>query len=408
MKNSGGLRRSKRARTLELFIVSGWLAIVIALAAASFYRRGYILYYGDAQAHLDLSRSIIDSRTPGYDQLGTVWLPLLHVICLPFVRNVWLWSTGLAGTIPVAFCFVVAGTCFYFAAKTTYGSSLAAAVVICVLALNPNVLYLGSIPMTEVVFFAGLALFLVAFAKFRTTARKSWLTLGIAASWAMSLTRYDGWFLIPFASLWFAIAAPHRKWIVLAVFGVLASLAPAYWILHNWWETGNGFDFYSGPYSAKAIQGSKPYSGYHDWALSVLYYGKAAQLCAGSYTLAIGILGVVCAAIKRVFAPLGFLLLTPLFYIWSLHSSGNPIHVPQLWPYSYYNTRYGIALVIAAAFASGAIVSFLPVRFSKLALALPIMALIPWLARPGIGSSICWKESQVNSVARRAWTDAGA
>jgi len=32
-------------------------------------RHGYILYWGDAQAHLNAGRSLIDSRTPGYDQL---------------------------------------------------------------------------------------------------------------------------------------------------------------------------------------------------------------------------------------------------------------------------------------------------------------------------------------------------
>jgi hypothetical protein len=35
---------------------------------------------------------------------------------------------------------------------------------------------------------------------------------------------------------------------------------------------------------------------------------------------------------------------------------------------------------------------------------LPIAALAPWLWRPGGASVVAWKESQVNSVARRAWT----
>ena len=71
------------------------LALLIAICSWWLYRQNYLLYYGDAQAHLNISRSIIDSRTPGYDQLGTVWLPLLHVICLPLVRYDWLWSTGV-------------------------------------------------------------------------------------------------------------------------------------------------------------------------------------------------------------------------------------------------------------------------------------------------------------------------
>ena len=39
------------------------------------------------ESHLNISRALIDSRTPGYDQLGTVWLPVLHLLCLPFVRS---------------------------------------------------------------------------------------------------------------------------------------------------------------------------------------------------------------------------------------------------------------------------------------------------------------------------------
>ena len=38
--------------------------------------RGYTLYYGDAEAHLNIARRVLDSRTPGPEQLGTVWLPL--------------------------------------------------------------------------------------------------------------------------------------------------------------------------------------------------------------------------------------------------------------------------------------------------------------------------------------------
>ena len=45
-----------------------------------------MLYYGDADAHLKIARRIVDSQTPGYEQIGTVWLPLLHLLMLPLVR----------------------------------------------------------------------------------------------------------------------------------------------------------------------------------------------------------------------------------------------------------------------------------------------------------------------------------
>ncbi len=224
----------------------------------------------------------------------------------------------------------------------------------------------------------------------------------------MSLTRYDGWFLIPFAGGWFALSAKNRQWLILVGFGTLASLAPLYWLAHNWWETANALDFYNGPYSARAIQGARSYPGYHDWKVAILYYAKAGQLCAGWCLLLLGGVGLVCAAIKKALAPVLFLLLTPIFYVWSIHSSWTPIFVPQLWPHSYYNSRYGIAVVALAAFAAGAIVLALPVRWRKLAFALPVISIAPWLLTPSRENWICWKESQVNSIARRAWTARGA
>lgn len=383
------------------------LCALITAAASWFFLHGYILYYGDAAAHLNISRTLIDSRTPGYDQLGTVWLPMLHVLCLPFVANDWLWSTGLAGTLPVAMCFVVAGTGFFLAARLAYRDSLAAAIVVACFALNPNLLYLASIPMTEVVFFAGLAMLLFVLFAFRESPRWYLIVLGAAASCSMSLTRYDGWFLIPFAGLAFALMARNRLAVLLA-FGALASLAPLYWMAHNFWETNDALDFIRGPYSAASIQGARPYPGFHDWPVAFHYYFQAGQLCTGWPLLVLGAIGLCCAMRRDASGAIWFLLLTPLFYVWSIHSSKTPIHVPQLPPFSYYNTRYGIALLPPAAFAAGAVVLVLNQRMRRWAAVIPLIAISCWLAQPGEAHWICWKESQVNSVGRREWIAAGA
>lgn len=403
MTNSGD---SPRSRTV-LSHLPGWtapalvalaLAAVIALSVWFCCANRYILYYGDAQAHLDISRSLIDSRNPGYDQLGTVWLPLLHVICLPLVGNMNLWSNGLAGAIPVAMCFVLAGLCCFLVARDVFDNTLAATIAVACLALNPNVLYLGSIPMTEVVFLAGLFVFLLS-------VTRGWFVVAVLASWAMSLTRYDGWFLIPFEGLWFVLIRPRQRRVqTLILFGVLAGLVPLYWAGHCWWETGNALDFINGPYSAKAIQGGKPYPGWQDWAAALTYYARAGRDCAGWPLLVLGILGSACAIARGKARILFFLVLTPAFYVWSLHSSGTPIHVPELWPFSYYNTRYGIAVVALAAFAAGAIVLVLPERHRLWAVLIPVLALAPWLVHPAVQNVICWRESDVNSIARRQWT----
>jgi len=376
--------------------------------AAWVYRHGYILYWGDAQAHLDAGRSLIDSRTPGYDQLGTVWLPVLHVLCLPLVANDSLWNNGLAGTIPVAICFIVAGVFLYLAAREAYRNWISAAIVLACFALNPNVLYLAAIPMTEIVFLAGLFVTLWCLLRFRGTQKQRYLIIAVVASWWMSLTRYDGWFLIPFTALAFALFSKWGRWRILIGFGLAASLAPAYWIAHNWWETSNPLDFYNGPYSAAAIQGGHGYPGYHHWTTAARYYFEASRLYAGWPLILLGAFGFLCAMMRRIVFPVLFLLLPPLFYVWSVHSSKLPIHVPTLWPYSYYNTRYGTAVLVLAAFACGAIALVLPARARRLSLAVPLLCLSLWAWHASPENWICWKESQVNSVSRRAWTAAAA
>jgi len=82
--------------------------------------------------------------------------------------------------------------------------------------------------------------------------------------------------------------------------------------------------------------------------------------------------------------------------------------VPQLPPHGYYNTRYGIAAVALAAFAAGAIVLALPPKWKRFAFVVPLLSLAPWLLRPSKQNWVCWKESQINSRSRLAWTNAAA
>lgn len=373
------------------------MSFLAAFAAWRFYTSGYLLYYGDAQAHLNIARSLVDSRTPGYDQLGTVWLPVLHLICLPFASNNFLWQTGLAGTIPVAACFVVSGLCLFLCARQTLGHFIPAFVAVLCYALNPNVLYLASITMTEIVFICGLLVCLLALLRFHKTKKSAYIALAVFASWWMSLTRYDGWFLIPFIAFGLMLGAPENKFRVFVLSGFLASLAPLYWLAHNWYLTANPLDFYNGPYSAIAIQGDRPYPGYHNWPQAIHYYWEAGRLCSGNALLYAGLLGAFIALFKKCRWALLFLFLTPLFYVWSIHGSKTPIHIPTLWPFSYYNTRYGLAVVVFLSFAVGALASILPRR--AITLLLPLVSLLPWFSTP-----INLKESQVNSESRRAWT----
>jgi hypothetical protein len=410
LKSSGASPRSELfTPRQDTFVLAVALSLLVTMAVGWCYRSNCILFYGDAQAHLDTSRMLIDSRTLGYSSVGTVWLPLLHLLCLPFVASDFLWSTGLAGSIPVALCFVLAGIALYRAAVLGYGDRVAALVSVACVVLNPNLLYLASIPMTEIVFLAGFGAELWALMEYRSSQRMTALWAGVAASVAMSLTRYDGWFLIPFEAIGFAWCARHGRPVrTLLLFLFCAALAPTYWLAHNWWQTGNALDFFNGPYSPQAIQAGKPYPGFHDWISAARYYFEAGRLFAGAPLLGIGAVGLAVAVWKRVALVPAFLVLTPLFYLWSVHSSGLPIHVPGLWPHSYYNTRYALALSVLVGFCAGAIVLVLPPRFRRLSYVIPLIAISPWLVHVDPANWICWKESFVNSVARRFYRNSAA
>ena len=412
-KNSPASKRKSAPAARSVagpILAAAVLAALSAGAIAFFYSQGCLLYYGDATAHINVARRILDSRTPGWEQVGTVWLPLPHLLMVPFVGFDNLWMTGLAGSIPCGFCFVLAGVLIFLAARRVFADGAAAATACLLLALNPNLLYLQAIPMTEAVFLACVAALLYSTVRFRETQSWSAVVAAGLATLAATMTRYEGWFLIPFVTLYFLMAAKERRLKHALVFGAIASIGPLYWFAHNYFFFDDALAFYSGPSSAKAIQRAAHYPGDHDWRLAWLYLREDIRLCAGQPLVFMSLAGALVAFVRRAWWPLALLALAPMFYVWSMHSGATPIFMPQFpWPHSYYNTRYAIAAFPLLAFAAAALVTLVPVRFRKVAAVLVVLAAIsPWLAYPRMENWICWKESQVNSEARRAWTREGA
>ncbi len=85
-----------------------WLAAFVSVFSFLFYQRhGYILLYGDAVAHINIARRVFDSQTPGLLQLGTVWLPLPHLLILPFIVPMRLWQSGTGGSIPSMAAYIL-------------------------------------------------------------------------------------------------------------------------------------------------------------------------------------------------------------------------------------------------------------------------------------------------------------
>src|ERR1700680_2428094 len=90
---------------------TGFVAKVAAggsfLSCLFYLRHGDLMLYGDAVAHLNIARRVFDSRTPGLLQLGTVWLPLPHLLMVPFLWSDWMWQTGIGASIPSMIAYVL-------------------------------------------------------------------------------------------------------------------------------------------------------------------------------------------------------------------------------------------------------------------------------------------------------------
>ncbi len=190
------------------------------------------------------------------------------------------------------------------------------------------------------------------------------------------------------------------------IFGMLASVGAAWWLFYNWWLTSNALNFYNGPDSAMAIQRGLPYPGHGNWSVAVEYFLTAAGLVAGRPLLWVGGIGVVAALWQRVIWPVLLLALWPLFIVWSMHSSSQPIHIPPLPPHSWYNTRYALAMLPLLAFGGGALAALR--KGSAAAALIVLLGASFWLFRPDHENWITWKESEQNSLDRRPWTHAAA
>jgi hypothetical protein len=256
--------------------------------------------------------------------------------------------------------------------------------------------------MTEGVFFGCSAALLYYTVRFRET-QSWWAVMGSGVALCLgTLTRYDGWFLIPFVGLYFLLTAQRQRLKVAFVFCLLASLGPVFWLVHNWVVAGDPLGFYRGPYSALAIQGNAGYPGKGYWPRAFQFYGFAAYFCAGPCLAVLGVLGLIPALVRRAFWPLLLLLLPPAFYLYSMHSGGTPIFVPVLYSGAYYNVRYGLSLLPLLALTTAALVAVFPVRLrGRVAMAAIVIATAPWVIHPYPENWIVFQEGNHNYLGHR-------
>jgi hypothetical protein len=379
------VRPATREETFPVAMAALLLSFIALLISFS---RGYLLLYGDAVAHLGIARRILDSRNPGLVQLGGVWLPLPHLLMLPFVQKLEWWQNGLAGAWPSLLCYIASAAGIYRLSRNLLKPRWAIAAT-ALYALNPNLLYLSTTAMTEPLFLA-LLLWMTLLTVECVTAihavrpkvvARRLILIGVFVLAAV-YTRYDGWILG--AAAWcvvtFVLARNRSVWRSVApsfgLFTVLVVAGPISWLAYNQHFFHDPLDFIRGPYSAAAIEkktaapGTEHYHGWHNPLLALAYYTRAAQLDAAfwetGFLLLAGAVAGTVLAIRRRLALASLLLWVPLpFYIYSVAYGSVPIFIPPLWPHSYYNSRYGMELLPAFAIFALLGVQWLETRWSE-------------------------------------------
>ncbi|MFP5204394.1 MAG: hypothetical protein ACLGSH_03450 [Acidobacteriota bacterium] len=353
----------------------------LSLAAIAWsWRNRALLNYGDAIAHLHIARRVFDSRFPGITELGSVWLPLPHLLMLLFVQVYAWWANGLAGTIPSALAWIASCVGLYRLARR-FLPAPAAGLALAFFALNPNLLYLQTTAMTEPLFVCEMIWIVEALVEWHSALeaeetpavrrRQAWIAVLLLAA---IYTRYDGWIMALLAWSAMGIVLLRRRQLRSLSFWTCSAVlvaAPFVWFAYNALAFGDWLDFARGPYSAQAIEirtahgSGPPHPGWHDPWVGLLFFVKVAEMDALAawrnvvFALsAIGTLGAWLVLRRRAFAWALLLWLPVPFYAWSVAYGSVPIFVPVWWPHSWYNTRYGMELLPALALGLGFVADF--------------------------------------------------
>ena len=355
-------------------VVLGFIALMVC------YRRAYTLLYGDAVAHLGIARRIVDSHYPGLAQLGGVWLPLPHLLMLPLIGNMQMWQTGLAA-VPMSMLSFAASVAGVWWLGRRVMRPRWALVATLFYALNPNLLYLSTTAMTEALFLA-LLIWTVAGAVEAVAAIRAerpgraagaMIATGLLVV-GQVFTRYDGWIVGAAAWCWIAWECwragevmRRRLRTPFVIFTLLCIAGPLMWFWYNAHFEGDWLDFMRGPYSAKAIERKtappgQHYRGWHNPGWALLFYMRTAQVDAAAWEAGFALMAAALyglwlsvrrrteASAQRLAETGLWLLWVPLpFYVYSVAYGSVPIFIPQLWPHSYYNARYGMEMLPALA-----------------------------------------------------------
>src|SRR3989338_10877049 len=97
----------------DVRILSMILLCISILNYIYYYLNGLGLAYNDSRSHLDIGRRVVEGLKPGLAQIGSVCLPLTHLLMVPTIWNDFMWHSGLSGALESMISFVATGLLIY-------------------------------------------------------------------------------------------------------------------------------------------------------------------------------------------------------------------------------------------------------------------------------------------------------
>lgn len=361
--------RSDPARRDVPLAAAGLVFAAGAWSAIHYARLGLALSHYDARAHLVVARRILDSLTPGWQQIGAVWLPLPHLLNALPVQIDAMYRTGASATAISVMSGAIAAWALAALVVRCTGSITAAVAAAVLLVVNPNVLYLLGTPMTE-----PLLLGMTFLAVERTA---DWLDRGAPgvpmgaglALAGMSLTRYEAWpilgatLVLAVLVLWFSGRRVRPSLEAALRLAAIPAAAIAVFVINSRWTVGAWF-VTGGFFVAENPAQGHPLLAWRQVREGLDTLAGAGLLWAAA---AAALLTIVQVARGKV-RPSLLLLLAPAaaaalpFYA---YLQGHPLRV-----------RYVIPLIAASAALAGGGIGLLPRRVRLAVAALAVAAMV--------------------------------
>lgn len=361
----------------SIYIIATILSFISVIAFIHYYNNELGVVYNDARSHLDIGRRVVEGLNTGFAQLGSVWLPLMHLLMVLTIWSDFMWHSGLAGAIQSMIAFVATGLLIYMFLREMGVGMIGRLVGVVLFVANINVLYLQSTAMTELMLLGTMTAGAYHLLRWFKTEKLIYLLYSAFFIMLATLVRYDGWFMLFFSAVMIGTYilrkySYKRAEGLFVLFCSLGGFGIFLWLLWNAVIFKDPFYFAFGPYSAHTQQdqlnsaGALPTKG--DWLFSLKMYGYALAYNSGAFAMFLGLISAVILWLdKRISKNIRFAtvaLIAPLlFNVLALYLGHSVLYIQGISGDTWFNVRYGVMMMPSIAIFIGYLVDrFKPLR----------------------------------------------